>query len=445
MRKDITPVVMLAAAIMFSACSAGEPLISSHPETSSRAITTSSEAWNASEEEPEGTASSGADEAIPKETEDYIIDPMFETEDYLEGYDNLNGTSGFGKSVVFNDTTVYFIKPLGGKYLYYYDRATGFSDVLCGKPNCLHNDDTCEGYIGSSAPGLFLYDGKLYWVSETAEGKETLSKDWRLMRCNPDGSGRESVFTIERELILKYQPQEYYLHRGYLYFSGDTGIVGANGWAGHLISVMGFSLKDNGKKVTILEKECEGGTTRPKLMFSGNSLYYAYAVSNGKDSFGEIDCFNLRNRKTETVWREYSEETERPLFHENAFWLEEEMFYAATFTERGTILKRLENGSWGEIYAPEEGHEVFISGGLAVETTSGGSEGSGIKVNIHDLSGKKIYEGSIQTEKEMTSTILCGGNSEELFLVIWEQTGEGKMQLVRIDIRNQTPPEIIIE
>ena len=384
--------------------------------------------------------------------EDYIEDPLFETEEYLEDYDHNNHYTNIAKAVVATEDSVYYIKPLVAdqdKYLYYYDRKTCVSDVLCTNPECMHQDKNCKGYIGHTQPGLFLYDNKLYWIGSIPDPAGKATSVWALLRCSLDGSDRETVLLIDRDMYYYYQPQEFFLHRGYLYFVGEAHTVSAAGEAEQLISVIGLSLKENGKAITVFEKKYPGSVNRPHLFFAGNKIYYHHGRTDSGGTEYEICCYSIRTRKTETIFEGYFDGPVRPECGESAFWIEDGEIYAL-FNSLGSDpvsqVKKLNQGKWEDVYIPKQPTTMRIyAGKLTSEEESEDGNGKWT-INIRELDGRPVYKGEKPEIPNLIGFMVSGGNSSEMFYSAFRHIGaRAFMSLYRIDIRNQTPPELIIE
>lgn len=75
--------------------------------------------------------------------------------------------------------------------LYYRDRGADEPVVLCSKPNCAHEDFSCNARIGHE--DVFYYDGNLYLY--TISPKDVFSSD--LVRISPDGETHETLTSIQ--------------------------------------------------------------------------------------------------------------------------------------------------------------------------------------------------------------------------------------------------------
>lgn len=80
----------------------------------------------------------------------------------------------------------YYLFSTSNNYLHYYDKESGISGILCGKPDCDHSDTSCNAYfIGSG--DLMFYDGYIYSVQQGNT----------LIRIKPDDTERETVQRLQ--------------------------------------------------------------------------------------------------------------------------------------------------------------------------------------------------------------------------------------------------------
>ena len=400
--------------------------------------------------------------SFPGQTAGLIEDPIFDTEEYLKEYDNNNYFSGAFKSIAENERTVYYINIFAGnrgRYLHYYDKESGISDILCARPECMHQDEDCGGYVGSTQPGLFLYDGKLYWIGLVSDptGKSHFLN--ALIRCDLDGRNRETVLLIDREITLYDVPQEYYLHRGYLYYTGSIHTVNAAGEAAEKISIKALSIEKGGKPVTVFEEYCYAAVVaRPKLFFRGTKLYYVYGYGDagGGEKNYTACCYDMRSEETETLFRGAFSEEWKPYLSEYSFWMESGTIYQIFWNgEEGNgeecSVKKLEDGKWTETYRQRKAFDIgcgyVIS--FAKEEAGAVGEGNSLVLTVRGLEGSLKYQGKLQASMngEYISIAVPGGNEEGLYISIGEAAGSGGMQvhLYKADIKNQTPPKMIIE
>ncbi|MBR6006326.1 MAG: hypothetical protein IK064_01720 [Clostridia bacterium] len=198
--------------------------------------------------------------------------PTLETDDHAltfrEVYDpetDYNSDLGSGMSTVLRTDDAYYYPGLIAAYLYYYDKVTGESGVLCPKPECLHDSERhntgCAGNISAfDGQTVSYYKGKIYFDHET--GFERV-----MYRMNPDGTGWERLFNIDCE--EQYQPQRMAVHRGKIYGSNFTYIV-RDAVSYETWNITCWDLETGEFKV--IYEEDTGG--RPKMEFFGDYVYF---------------------------------------------------------------------------------------------------------------------------------------------------------------------------
>ena len=109
-------------------------------------------------------------------------------------------------------------------YIRYCDKLGGDWGVLCGKPECVHDNGNahwhnngCNGFMGEIGPLFWKYRDKFYYVNEWEAKDEGLGV---LYRMNLDGSGHEKLGmfpVIHGSFAEAMEPQCFYCHRGLLY------------------------------------------------------------------------------------------------------------------------------------------------------------------------------------------------------------------------------------
>ena len=109
--------------------------------------------------------------------------------------------------------------------LFYVDKETEEATPLCSKPNCLHdNPNSCDAYFDVSESVMNnqmiqYYNGKLYILCGEYD-KDFIEYKQYLLRCDLDGSNRKRV-SDDFDFCFSF----WCIHRGYLYYGRDNGIV----------------------------------------------------------------------------------------------------------------------------------------------------------------------------------------------------------------------------
>lgn len=108
--------------------------------------------------------------------------------------------------------------------LYYLDKDTGNSTIVCGKPDCDHEPvegSTCNALVYTQ--GLLTYfDGKLYYNNSNAtlENGQYVSKGERLFSMNPNGTEHDAMQNLD--FVPRGDTNMFVnvpmIHRGNVYF-----------------------------------------------------------------------------------------------------------------------------------------------------------------------------------------------------------------------------------
>lgn len=92
------------------------------------------------------------------------------------------------------------------------DRKTGKGSLVCGKPDCEHNNTSiCNAMFTFSMTGLQYYDGALYTVN---------AEQYCLVRISTDGTEREKVLDLRSSKgSIGTMYIEWFIHREYIYYA----------------------------------------------------------------------------------------------------------------------------------------------------------------------------------------------------------------------------------
>lgn len=117
--------------------------------------------------------------------------------DGIVGNSEAEPVSGFaqteGNIFLEEEEGVYFF-PYFGYFLYYWNFEQDICVPVCGKANCLHEDETCNAYVNmASGTTLQCVEDYLYvWAKPSGT-------DSVLYRMKPDGTDREKVCALQTE------------------------------------------------------------------------------------------------------------------------------------------------------------------------------------------------------------------------------------------------------
>lgn len=98
---------------------------------------------------------------------------------------------------------------LTDKKLYYVESDSMQATPLCNKPNCMHNDESCNAEIGV-VDNICYSDGYIYYVKDA--GEEHKFEGSCLVKISADGSKREEILYMENSL------DDWIIHRGNFFY-----------------------------------------------------------------------------------------------------------------------------------------------------------------------------------------------------------------------------------
>ncbi|HIQ76798.1 MAG TPA: hypothetical protein IAB79_05025 [Candidatus Faecousia excrementipullorum] len=361
----------------------------------------------------------------------------------MPGYDADNRYM-LWEGISFQETENYFFGTvLGGEYIHYYDMQTGISGLLCPDPACTHDSGACPARVGIGA-SVSYYNGKLYWVGKDPAGG---GNDEYLWRSDITGATREKLKTISfQDTILVYQPQQYYIHRGNLYFLGKANTVDGVE-TGKRVTLMMAPLEGGGGFTPLFDETFLGGADAT-IRFVGNRLYFAVQsfLADGSVNL-TITCYD-RTDGTSQVLFEQADIT----YIAGDMWVTEagEIYMPVLVENVGQVLK-LEDGAWTEVMSLE-GENVAAPTILdGIVEFDGVTEGTRW-VHIFTSSGETAYEGAlfpeaipgIEEDPNTLSLAIVGGDREKLILCLESWTGSGSIEyIVMLDLTDNLKPTVL--
>lgn len=142
---------------------------------------------------------------------------------------NVSMMTDFSTEMVETDTGFYYVDFFGEK-LHYIEKSSRKDTILCGKPNCTHEDtdENCNAWVDmTTVDGIFLYDEKLYYVSRVQKINQP-NPVLVLMQRSLDASSQKVVWELawDTDAISSGTIQYYMMHRGKLYYiiQGDSSL-----------------------------------------------------------------------------------------------------------------------------------------------------------------------------------------------------------------------------
>ncbi len=368
---------------------------------------------------------------------------FFDGDAPMPGYDADNRYM-LWEGISFQETENYFFGTvLGGEYIHYYDMQTGISGLLCPDPACTHDSRACGAKLGIGA-SVSYYDGKLYWVGKDPAGD---GHDRYLWRSDITGTNREKLKTISfQDTILVYQPQQYYIHRGNLYFLGRAGFVEGTE-TGDRITLMTAPLEGNDAFTVLYEKMFYVGVDAT-VRFVGNKVYFA-VQSGTPDSPKDmtITCYDRTDGTSQVLFEQTGME-EVP----GDMWVTEagEIYVPAQVENVAKVLK-LEDGALIEVLS-QEWESLSAPTILDGIVEFDGQKGDTRWVRILTFSGETVYEGAlfpeaipgIEEDPNTFNWAIVGGDREKLILYLSSYTEAGIIDyIVMLDLTDNLKPTVL--
>ena len=361
------------------------------------------------------------------------------------GCNAQNKYRGLSSGVVaFQETEdLFFGSGLLGKTVYYYDKVSGISSVLCADPSCIHDSASCGARVDMGG-FFFAGEGKAYWLQQ---GEMSDGWDYFLYQGNLSGTNREMVKRISMEdVIQKYNPQWYELHRDKLYFLGQMDIVeGVN--TRTRVTLVSTPL-DESQDYTVLFDETFDRAVHPYVRFVGNDIYLTLQVfTQGEPSDVRILKINAYTEELGMVYEEAGVAADI----DPAWVTGDGTIYLPGYDDRRAYVWKLEKGKREEVYSWEYANPVCpgIMDGIAVFIYSA----EGIRwIDVIDLSGQMIYSGKlfpeaipgIEGDPNQCSRAVIGGDADKIILNLQSITPDGIVDYtVMLDLKDNLKATVL--
>ncbi len=224
-----------------------------------------------------------------------------------------------------------------GDYLYFTDRQTMDTLVVCTRFDCLHDEELrsdkredCLAFFANprgTGENFFFENGKLYLftVSTTLNSARRLSSS--LIEAAPDGTERRTLYAFPDDI----QVDGAILHRGVFYI------------ASHVFDETGkshfslYSLPLNGKKLELLQDFGDADVQAMNLTAHGDYLYYTSSVMTGGEFVLGLYRLDLKTKKTAEIAPESPDRPWLlPAFHGDRLLLTSEVYDPA---ERKSVVR----------------------------------------------------------------------------------------------------------
>ena len=364
------------------------------------------------------------------------------------GYDNIIET----------EDAYYCCSSYASMYLYYFDKATKEWAVLCGKPECMHDEGgrDCNGKIEMVGASLNYWDGRLHYFAIDYD-----NHGYAFYSLALDGTGRtkDAIFSKSSIVSGDTSPQRFDYHRGKCY-----------GWKYYSEVVDGEPMDcieiisadpETGEVGLVLKKETTALLSAPLLYYHGNCVYISFNVvvpimfEDHYEAESNVLCIYRWNIETEELEEVLETELVDICRNGSNYRLyidaEERILTAPEFFDQTVYM--IENGELREIFRFNNPWSFFILDGAAAAFSA-----EEMAIEIRGLDGSLIYEGELDTgfldELDPSRGYRIDGwygmygDADAVFISFILKSSDGDRDttcLVRYDMADGTPtPEIIV-
>ncbi len=304
------------------------------------------------------------------------------------------------------------------EHIHYFDRKSGVSGVLCPDPSCMHTGTGCGSYVQAFCPLFTCYDGHVYWIGTTTPS------DYRslcLHRCNLDGTGLENVKELDFEKWNEaYNPQEWALHRGKMFFQGRSTQV--NGTESTYRITFGY-LPLDGEEETVLYETTATDGRMGTMFLCGDKAYYAVSEQDALKIFR----YDL-NKQTSEVLLDSKDVLPKQLL---SLWVtDDETIYLGTSHD---VYEVKQGRATKKFSFDFDSSCPYLLDGIAVVLTV---EDDCSTLEIRSYDGELIYKGktfpqsvdgfdeTLGMRKENFSHAVLGGDADKLIVEVCSTQGD---------------------
>lgn len=369
------------------------------------------------------------------------IDDPAKTAEPVPGFDAQNQYA-ISRSISFQEADNFFCgSSMLGDNLYYYDKETGISGILCADPSCTHDRSSCGAYVRRGT-SMFLYDEQRYWITDdyNTDGKDNI-----LWQGSIAGTDQKKVKTISFDnIILPYQPQQYAIHRGSLYFLGTADTVSGVS-PGTRLTLMGSPLDDS-EEFTTLFDQTYNAYVNASVRFVGNDAFFFVQTWTEAVAGPPVDItvykIQLISGETEIVYEEMG-----GTFCDG-FWVTEQ---EAVYLSNLSSVCKVEDGALVSVASLKHTEGVAnLMEGIAVSVYL---EDDQRCIEIVDFSGNTLYDGKMFTADipgmdgdpnayKTYSMIIVGGDSEKLIIEL-SNFEDKESYVILLDLNNNLAPTLL--
>lgn len=181
--------------------------------------------------------------------------------------------------------------------LYYIDKESVKTTVLCGKPDCKHADPTCNAWVNTSS--LNYNDGKIFF--DNSDNDNGVSGLMTLFSMNTDGTSRKDIQALQlQKQGGGWNPCEAIIHRGFVYFNYAGAVYMAS-----VGSDMNKAIKLYGEvKNTTSQTADNGDGIYWKFSAEGDKIYFMGNITQSdKTQKDTLFLYDTNTKEVKQVWQ----------------------------------------------------------------------------------------------------------------------------------------------
>ena len=379
-----------------------------------------------------------------------VLNPRFDTEEYLSQYDMQNEFSTWNP-LCETEEQIFVVFPALSPFIRYYDKETQTSGILCGRPECTHQDASCNAYTMGTG-GLCLYEDRLWFI-----GQDTQSGEMGLYALSLDGTEREKVQAIEyaggANTIVR-------LHRDFLYIGNIVSSV-AEGSASYTLSISRQKLGQEASEPQIIYEKTSSMTPNFRYILEANRMFLYCQTDSEEGRNIELYQYDLKTGEGTVLY-----EGESASFWAYGMNYVEEKVYVLEGTDAdmtttpeaySSRILRYDLTTQTMEILPEQGHSFlygqFEMGTQGIYSRLEYSHENGIlSLQLQDIAGDILREEEIPVTND-TRTYRswgCYGVTEDcaLYWLEWDNlTGTSRMGagLLRVPLQPEEEAQWLLE
>ena len=189
-------------------------------------------------------------------------------------------------------------------FVFYVDKKSKSTAILCNKPECSHRDDKCNAWINGYS--LTAYDGKLYYNStdyvEEKGGYKNMGNALRSMEL--DGTKHDVVQALEFEVNESGMQfvQKPIIHRGIVYFvcSGKLYGVPLGNDVKNAVKIFGDKTEEIGGGII----DFNPNALKYKLFADGDTIYFMVNIQQSDKTYKDtLFSYQPQSGEVRQCWK----------------------------------------------------------------------------------------------------------------------------------------------